>query len=64
MLSAGEIKRVGSDILPLRYLNALVSQSISVLLVEAAQKGVNIKPYAQEKFIPFKPATKMSSAER
>jgi PiT family inorganic phosphate transporter len=36
VFSAGEIKRVGSDILPLRYLNALVSQSISVLLVEAA----------------------------
>ncbi len=32
--SSGTLKRVGNDILPTRYLNALVSQSISVLLVE------------------------------
>ncbi len=36
LLSKGELKRIGNDILPLRYLNALISQSISVLVVQAA----------------------------
>ena len=35
-LSKGELNRLGSEILPLRYLNALITQVISVLLVEAA----------------------------
>ncbi len=33
--SAGTLRRVSDDILPMRYLNALVSQAISVLVVEA-----------------------------
>lgn len=36
LLSGGELKRIGNDILPLRYLNALVSQTISVLMVQIA----------------------------
>ena len=35
----------------------------NAVLGSAAQKGVDIKTYVQEKFIPFKPATKMSSAD-
>lgn len=33
-LSRGELKRIGNEILPIRYLNALVSQFVSALLVE------------------------------
>ena len=36
LLSRGELKRLGSEILPLRYINALVSQSVTVILLEAA----------------------------
>ena len=35
-LSKGELKTVGSGILPLRYLNAFISQSASVVVVEIA----------------------------
>ncbi len=35
-LSSGEIKRIGNDIIPLRYANAVVTQFVSVLLVEIA----------------------------
>lgn len=35
-LSSRELKRISQDIIPIRYLNALVSQSISVLMVEFA----------------------------
>ena len=35
-LSSRELKRISQDIIPIRYLNALVSQSISVLMVESA----------------------------
>ncbi len=35
-LSRGELKRIGHEILPLRYANALVSQFVSVILVELA----------------------------
>ena len=35
-LSRGELKMIGSGILPLRYLNALVSQATSVIIVEIA----------------------------
>jgi PiT family inorganic phosphate transporter len=34
LLSGGELKRIGNEILPMRYLNALISQSISMILVE------------------------------
>ncbi len=36
LLSSGSLKRLGEQILPLRYINALVSQTISVVLVEIA----------------------------
>lgn len=36
LLSSGELRRIGNDIIPLRYLNALVSQTIAVLMVEIA----------------------------
>ena len=36
MLSKGELKRIGNEILPLRYLNALITQMVSVLVVQAA----------------------------
>lgn len=35
-LSSGEIRRIGNDIIPLRYANAVVTQSVSVFLVEIA----------------------------
>jgi PiT family inorganic phosphate transporter len=35
-LSRGELKRIGEEIMPLRYANALVSQAVSVIIVEAA----------------------------
>ncbi len=34
LLSAGELNRMGTQILPLRYINALVSQGVSMILVE------------------------------
>ncbi len=36
LLSGGELKRIGTEILPLRYVNALVSQSVTVILLEIA----------------------------
>lgn len=36
LLSSGELKRIGTEIIPLRYLNAFVLQSVSVMLVEFA----------------------------
>lgn len=36
MLSAGELRRIGDEILPLRYLNVLASQLVSVFILEAA----------------------------
>ncbi len=36
LLSSRELQRIGQDIIPIRYANALVSQSVSVLLVEFA----------------------------
>jgi PiT family inorganic phosphate transporter len=36
LLSSGELKRMGNEILPLRYLNALVSQAMSVAIVQVA----------------------------
>lgn len=35
-LSSGEIRRIGNDIIPLRYANAVVTQFVSVFLVEIA----------------------------
>ncbi|MEM0201512.1 MAG: inorganic phosphate transporter [Candidatus Micrarchaeaceae archaeon] len=35
-LSSGEIKRIGNEIIPLRYTNAVVTQFVSVFLVEIA----------------------------
>ncbi len=39
LLSSGSLRRLGEQILPIRYLNALVTQSISVVLVEIATLG-------------------------
>ena len=36
LLSKGELSMIGSEILPLRYLNALVAQATSVIVVEIA----------------------------
>ena len=36
LLSKGELRRIGNEILPLRYLNALITQMVSVLVVQAA----------------------------
>ncbi len=36
LLSSGELRTIGSDIIPVRYLNALVTQSASVIIVEMA----------------------------
>ncbi|MCL5419596.1 MAG: inorganic phosphate transporter [Candidatus Marsarchaeota archaeon] len=36
MMSAGPLKRIGNEILPIRYMNAVVVQSVSVALVELA----------------------------
>jgi len=36
LLSAGTLRRIGDEILPLRYANALVSQFIAVVFVESA----------------------------
>jgi len=36
MLSSGELKRIGNEILSLRYVNAINSQLVSILLVELA----------------------------
>lgn len=36
LFSSGELRTVGSDIIPVRYLNALVTQSASVIIVEMA----------------------------
>lgn len=36
LLSSGELRTIGSDIIPLRYLNALISQIASVVVVEIA----------------------------
>ncbi len=33
-LSSGELKRIGTEIIPMRYLNALVSQTISIVMVQ------------------------------
>jgi len=36
LLSGGELRRIGNEIISLRYINALNSQVVSVLLVELA----------------------------
>ena len=36
LFSSGELRTIGSDIIPVRYLNALVMQSASVIIVEMA----------------------------
>jgi PiT family inorganic phosphate transporter len=36
LLSSGELRRIGNDIIPVRYLNALVSQTISVVMMQIA----------------------------
>ncbi|MGC8479060.1 MAG: inorganic phosphate transporter [Candidatus Micrarchaeia archaeon] len=36
LLSSGELKRIGNEIIPLRYSNALITQAVSVFLVELA----------------------------
>lgn len=36
LLSSGELRRMGNEILPLRYLNALVIQAMSVAVVQTA----------------------------
>ena len=36
LLSAGALRRIGDQIIPIRYLNALVSQALSSVLVEIA----------------------------
>lgn len=36
LLSRGELRRIGNEILPLRYVNALIIQMVSVLVVQAA----------------------------
>ncbi len=35
-LSSGELKRINMEIIPLRYLNALITQTVSTVMVEAA----------------------------
>ncbi len=35
-LSSRELKRIGQDLIPIRYTNALVSQSVSIFMVELA----------------------------